>query len=67
MRRLAAIRTERGMTQDELADASGVSRSSIAKYESGKHTPSIDIVMKLAIALDCSLDVLIGRVSITSK
>lgn len=63
--RLAAIRAERGMTQDELAEMSGVSRSSIAKYESGRHTPSVEIVAKLAKALDCSLDVLAGRTDIT--
>lgn len=50
--RIKAARECRGMTQQELADASGVSRSSIARYEIGAKTPSIASTYKLAKALD---------------
>jgi transcriptional regulator with XRE-family HTH domain len=34
--RIRAIRRERGMTQDELADLVGVSRSAVAQWETGR-------------------------------
>jgi transcriptional regulator with XRE-family HTH domain len=63
--RLAALRAERDMTQEQLADASGVALNSIARYESQANGPSLDVACKLATALGCSIDVLAGRVSIT--
>ena len=37
--RLRALRKARGLTQYQLADASGVAQSLISRYESGKITP----------------------------
>jgi transcriptional regulator with XRE-family HTH domain len=34
--RIRAIRRERGLTQDELADQVGVSRSAVAQWETGR-------------------------------
>lgn len=56
---IKAARKDRGMTQQELADASGVSRISIARYETGVKTPSIASTYKLAKALDVPFDELI--------
>lgn len=56
---IKAARKDRGMTQQELADASGVSRISIARYETGVKTPSIASTYKLAKALDMPFDELI--------
>jgi len=61
-RRLKSLREERGMDQDALAKASGVSKGSIARYETGCNIPRVDITVALARALDCSCDVLIGVV-----
>ena len=63
--RLAALRAERDMTQEQLAEASGVGVNSIARYESELNGPSLDAACKLADALGCSLDVLAGLTSIT--
>lgn len=60
--RLKALREERGMDQEALAKASGVSKGSIARYEIGMNVPRADIVVALARALCCSCDVLIGVV-----
>ena len=49
------------MSQEELAQASGVSRVAIARYESGKRTPSISIAARIAKALGCKLDDLIDK------
>ena len=58
---LKEIRLKRGMTQQELADAVGITQSQIARYESGETQPSLETLRKLAAALDCTLDELIGR------
>lgn len=47
------------MTQRELADASGLSESSISNYIHKQRMPNIKAVVNLAYALDCSLDDLI--------
>jgi len=57
---LKSIRKLRGMTQDALAKASGIHRITIAKYEAGKVKPSLENAEKMAKALKCSLDELIG-------
>ena len=48
------------VTQQELADAAGVSRASIASIESGRANPSIDVVERIAEALGLELE-LLGR------
>ena len=46
------IRTEKGVTMQDLSEASGVSISAISKYESGKRSPRMDSFTKLMGALD---------------
>lgn len=58
------IKTKReaaGLSQEELARVSAVSRVSIARYESGKREPTLTIAAKLAAALNCSVDDLVER------
>lgn len=43
-----ACRQELGMTQQELADAVGVSRQSINSIEQGKYIPSLPLALQLA-------------------
>ena len=55
------VRTDKGMTQDELAHAVGYkSRSSIAKIESGERDASQSMIAALAKALDTSPSALMG-------
>lgn len=49
------------MSQEELAQASGVSRVAIARYEAGTRVPNIVIAARIAKALGCKLDDLIGK------
>lgn len=42
---------EQGMTQQALADKSGVPRPNISKYLGGKTSPTIDTVERLLTAL----------------
>lgn len=48
---LAGERLEAGMTQFELADASGACRSTLASWECGLNFPRIDSLVRLADAL----------------
>ena len=59
--RIKALREARGMTQDELAAASGVHRVTIAKYETTDGGMTIDTAAKLAAALGCTIDELYER------
>lgn len=50
------IREAAGMSQESLAAASGVSRVSIARYETGERVPSLEIAARIARALNCKID-----------
>ncbi len=41
------LRTGKGATQEELAEAVGVSRQTIIAIERGKYTPSVLLALKL--------------------
>ena len=49
---LRAVRQQRGMTLEQLADATGLTKSYLSKVERQRSTPSIAVAMKLARALD---------------
>lgn len=53
--RLIERRRSKGMTQKELADASCLTQSVIARLESKKATPQLDTLLKVASALDCDI------------
>ena len=59
--RIAEIRRQRGLNQDELAELSTLSRISIARYETGKYEPGAKALGRIADALEVSTDVLLGR------
>ncbi|MBR6472713.1 MAG: helix-turn-helix transcriptional regulator [Firmicutes bacterium] len=45
---IVQIRQERGIRQDELAKAMGVSRQTISSLENGRYDPSILLAHKIA-------------------
>lgn len=51
-------RKYRGLTQQELADSSGVSRDMIAMIETGRKNGSLATVKKLAVALKVDIEAL---------
>lgn len=53
------LRRKKRWSQSKLSIISGVSRTYISEIESGKYNPTIDIVCKLAKALNCKLDDLV--------
>lgn len=46
--RIEEIRTERGIRQEELAKAMGVSRQTISSLENGRYNPSIMLAHNIA-------------------
>ena len=54
MNKLRAMRLLRNMTQQELAQSSGISRTSVSLIETGVIEPKIMTIKKLAHALDIS-------------
>jgi transcriptional regulator with XRE-family HTH domain len=58
--RLKELRQRRHLTQEKLAQAVGVGLNTIRKWERGDRTPGLYLAMRLALALDVSLDELAG-------
>lgn len=56
-----ALRTERGIAQELLANLAGVERSHMGKVERGEHMPTLAIIFKIAGALECSTAVLMAE------
>ena len=48
---IKAVRLKRGMSQQELADAIGVTKSTISKYEKGQREPKYNVLRGIAAAL----------------
>ena len=46
--RLEELRKERGIRQEELAEAMKVSRQTISSLENGRYNPSVILAIKLA-------------------
>lgn len=53
-----ALRAERGIAQELLANLAGIERSHMGKVERGEHMPTLAIIFKIAGALECSTSVL---------
>ena len=61
-KRVKALRMGKGLTQEKLAEMLNISFSQISRIESGRSTPSIDVMIELAELFQVSLDYLIlGR------
>lgn len=49
------IRTRRGLSIRALGELSGVQFANIGKLERGEYNPSVNILNKLLLSLDCEL------------
>src|SRR5262245_34701241 len=59
-RNLASLRHARRLTQDGLAKAAALPRSTIANLESGEGNPSLTVLVKVAGALGVPIDELLA-------
>jgi transcriptional regulator with XRE-family HTH domain len=58
-KRLAALRKERSMTQQSLADAVGCHVTMVRRYEAGETQPTLEVIRNMARALSVSADALV--------
>ena len=54
--RVRELRLDRGWTQQQLADAVGVSRQSINSIECNRYVPSLELALTFAKVFACSME-----------
>jgi putative transcriptional regulator len=54
--RVKELRSERGWTQQDLAEAVGVSRQSINSIERNRYIPSLPLALEFARVFGCTTD-----------
>jgi len=55
------IRKQRGLRQEQLAEAMGVSIASVSKWENGQCAPELTVLAELADFFEVSIDTLVGH------
>lgn len=58
--KLREFRKKQGLTQEQLAEAMGVTVGAVSKWESGASTPDVSLILELADFFETSVDVLLG-------
>jgi transcriptional regulator with XRE-family HTH domain len=58
--RLKRIRSLRGVSLSDLADSTGISKSTLSRLETGQRRPSLELLLPLAQAYGVPLDELVG-------
>jgi putative transcriptional regulator len=59
--RLKVLRAERDWSQQDLAEALGVSRQSVNAIETGKYDPSLPLAFRIADVFDTSIEEIFAR------
>lgn len=59
--RLKQLRTEKGITQIQLAEMLGVSKGTVAMWETDKRNPGFDILFELSNIFDRRIDYILGH------
>ncbi|TGG78399.1 helix-turn-helix domain-containing protein [Streptomyces albus] len=62
--RLRRIRAQRGVTLSALAEATGISKSTLSRLESGQRRPSLELLLPIAHAHQVPLDELVGATEV---
>ncbi len=58
--RLKRLRSQRGVTLTALSEATGISKSTLSRLETGQRRPSLELLLPLAQAYRVALDDLVG-------
>lgn len=59
-KKIKQLRKEKGVTQKQLAERTGIATITIQQYEANKYKPKIEKLRQIAIALDVPLWTLLG-------
>ena len=62
--RLKRVRTQRGAALAQLSAATGISKSTLSRLESGQRKPSLELLLPIANAHELPLDELVGAPAI---
>lgn len=65
--RLKELRQDRKLTQEEFSKLTGISRSAIGMYESGKREPNFKTLELIADFFNVDMDYLLGKSDTTTK
>lgn len=58
--RLRMVRTRRGMTLMEVAEQTGISKSTLSRLETGQRRPTLELLLALSLTYRVPLDDLVG-------
>jgi len=58
--RLRRVREQRGLTLTEVADRTGISKSTLSRLENGQRRPALELLLPLALAYRVPIDDLVG-------
>ena len=58
---IRALRTEKGLSQEELAKRCGVTRQTVNAIENNKYDPTLSLAFRLADELGTTVDALFPR------
>ena len=62
--RLKLCRKDKGLTQWQVAIYSDITENTYQNYESMRREPKLEILLRIAVCLDVSLDYLVGRTDV---
>ncbi len=51
------MRKNKRMTQEQVSQRSGIPRSNIARFESGRYNPSLELMVKMAAAMGMKVQI----------
>ena len=64
---IRALRKEKGLTQQQVADYLNLARSAYTHYESGRNKLNVDVIVKLAHFYRVRYEVLLGEEAVEEE
>ena len=59
----AECRKSKRITQEELAKRAGISRTNITRFEGGDYNPSVEMLVKIANAMDMNVNIQLEEIA----
>jgi transcriptional regulator with XRE-family HTH domain len=63
-KRLKQLREDNDLRQEDVGKIVNVEKSTVSQWESGKRTPDVETIMKLADYFNVSIDYILGKTDI---